>query len=378
MPINQQVQLAFKTPWLPRAASAIIVALIAWWAFHNILPMFQQKEAVVTPMVNAAKVKTPTKVSLSKLDLFGQPEKSAATNKTNDAKPTKLNLTLRGVLSTDDPKKGIAQIQNDKKDEKHFTVDDKVFGVATLVEIYVDRVILLHKGRYETLTLPEKFLNVKHFSVENRKAKVKKIVTKYRDIFLSGRSTELIKLFGFDTAWKNGSFVGFVIKALGDKGLEMMELLGVRDGDIIVVVNGLRFSETLEAAQRLKELKTAKSVDVIIDRDGNEIPFHFDFDTPIAERIALGATPPPTSDGEYPEDYTSNGNTLGKQISENNNQIDSDESFDADSFTPNLSGNDNSEEDLGEDWDESDAAKEYIYKQQNRSIGVSAPVEYDH
>lgn len=91
---------------------------------------------------------------------------------------------------------------------------------------------------------------------------------------------DLIKLFGFDTAYKNGSFIGFVIKALGDEGREMMEILGIMDGDLITVVNGLRFSESYDAFEELKKLKTATSVDVIIERDGVEIPFHFELEAP--------------------------------------------------------------------------------------------------
>ena len=117
---DQQIQLALKSPWPPRIVSAIILALIAWWAFVNILPLFDEKRIITAPTSVVSQAKTPPKKSLSKLDLFGKIESAIAATKSHNAKPTKLNLTLRGVLSTDDPKQGIAQIQNDKNEEKLF------------------------------------------------------------------------------------------------------------------------------------------------------------------------------------------------------------------------------------------------------------------
>jgi type II secretion system protein C len=167
-PINQKIQRFLQSTWPPKAASALLLILFSWWAFANILPFFEEKEITPAPQV-VKTTKTPEQFSLKNLDLFGEPEKDKAVNKTSEAKQTKLSLTLRGVLATDDPKQGIAQIQNAKKQERHFAVSDSVFGQATLEEIHADHVILLHNGRYETLVLPEKFLNVKHFSAEQLK-----------------------------------------------------------------------------------------------------------------------------------------------------------------------------------------------------------------
>jgi PDZ domain-containing secreted protein len=88
---------------------------------------------------------------------------------------------------------------------------------------------------------------------------------------------ELIKMFGFDTAYKNGSFVGFTVKVMGEDGARMLEVLGVEEGDLITAVNGKRFAESIEATQSLTKLKDAKEVDVEIERKGVPMFFHFDF-----------------------------------------------------------------------------------------------------
>ena len=172
-PINQQIQSFLKSTWPPKAVSALILILFSWWAFANIMPLLEEKEITVAPKT-VKKAKTQEQLSLKNLDLFGTPEKNKAVNKTSEAKQTKLSLTLRGVLATDDPKQGIAQIQNAKKEERHFAVNDNIFGQATLEEIYADRVIILHNGKYETLLLPEEFLNIAHFESARKKQEMEK------------------------------------------------------------------------------------------------------------------------------------------------------------------------------------------------------------
>ena len=104
----------------------------------------------------------------------------------------------------------------------------------------------------------------------------------YRTISISGSGKILRDLFIFNTAWKEGNFIGFIIKARDEKGLKMMDVLGIKNHDLITVVNGLRFSEKLESPKQLEKLKTATSIDAIFERNGKEIPFHFDFDTPLS------------------------------------------------------------------------------------------------
>ena len=366
---DQQIQLALKSPWPPRIVSAIIIALIAWWGFLNVLPLFDEKKIIAAPTSIVSQAKTPQKKSLSKLDLFGKTETAIAATKAHDAKPTKLNLTLRGVLSTDDPKQGIAQIQNDKNEERTFSVNDKVFGNATLYEIYVDRVILLHNGKYETLLLPEEFLNTKHFENAKLIQERKKALTDLRGLFLNSNIDQLLKLFEFDTAWKNGGFAGFIIRVLGKKGIELLATLGLEEGDLITVLNGLRFSESLEASQQLKELKYQTSVDIIIERNGQEMPFHFSIDEAVVEQMVLE---------EKVEIEREKNSTKYK------NTIDADGKVDRSGFTQSLiDSRDDEDEDLEPDWDEgSDAekaeAEAFITEQRKRSTGSRAPVKFDH
>jgi len=326
--IIEQLQLAGQKSWLPRLVSLLIVLLFIWWVASNIALLFGDGKKTnpvkkePTEQITSAK----TQPSIDQLNIFGASKQEVAEKKAASAKITKLRLTLKGIFATNDPKRGAVQIQNALQQESSFTVGQSVFGKATLDEIYPDRVILYRNGQYETLMLPGKALKEKYFSVAKHTTKppVNKLVTTksveketvstqaifvaptfvpptekqqlakhitadkqknandYRTISISGSGRVLRNLFIFNTAWKEGNFIGFIIKARDEKGLKMMDVLGIKNHDLITVVNGLRFSEKLESPEQLEKLKTATSIDAIFERNGKEIPFHFDFNTPIS------------------------------------------------------------------------------------------------
>ena len=357
--------------------------MMGWWAVAQVLPLLSdgKSENTITSISTSPPTATANKqLPLNILNLFGIPENKAAVNKTSTTKITTLKLTLRGILATEDPRQGVAQIQNAKNEERHFVVSDSVFGQATLEEIHIDRVILLHNGRYETLILPEKFLDVKHFSAEKQRLERKKIATDYRQLFLDRDGERLEKLFGFDTAWKNGGFAGFIVKALSDKGREMMATLGVEDNDLITVVNGLRFSETLEASQRLTELKTATSVDIIIERDGQEMPFHIEFDAPIddvADVSGGGSSPRDTNAGTVNgstttpstgTDYT--GNSISSSSANGSSGSSNDPPDSTNTSTSRSSG-------TVKTFEEREGAEEFKRKQRERRTGTVEQVEFE-
>jgi len=285
--LNHQLQVFLTSPWPSLFASMAILLLFVWWLISDVLPLFDERERLIVPQVSVRRESAPPlKASLSNLDLFGTLQENTASNKIHEAEQTRLKLTLRGILAViDNPDQGYAQIEDEKKEERYFSVKDKIFDVATLEEIYVDRVIILHDGKYETLKLPEEFLDNKHFIAARLKQKQKKIATDYRRLLVNRRGMELIKLFGFDTAYKNGSFVGFVVRGLGDKGREMMQTLGIKEGDIVVAVNGENLSKSIQAVNNLSKLKDANKVNVEIDRGGTRLFFDFEFD-----QAADGAT----------------------------------------------------------------------------------------
>ena len=207
-------------------------------------------------------------------DSYGADEVQGAA----DNPGTSLQLMLKGIVATDDHLQGYAIIRSDDQQEWHFRTGDSVYGLATLEEIHIDRVVLRHDGRHETLFLPIEFMARDTAMERARKLEAKRIVSDFRSKLVNRDGMELIRMFGFDTAYKNGGFYGFTVKVVGEDGARMLEVLGVEEDDLITAVNGKRFAESIEAVQSLTELKDAAEVDVEIERDGVKMFFHFDFD----------------------------------------------------------------------------------------------------
>ena len=288
MHTEETLHKLLKSRWLIRLVNALLIIGIGWLVYPLVLPYLpvtDEQEPSPVKQAETLEAKQPEIYAqqIAAWHLLGESTETGATEQTRipiDAPETKLQLSLKGIVATDDSKQGYAIIQKPGGEELHYKVGDSVFGLATLEEIYVSHIILMRNGHYETLRLPIEFMSGDPVLERARKKKIKQVVTDYRDTFLSRDGMELIKLFGFDTAYKNGSFIGFIVKALGDPGREMMETLGVEDGDLITVVNGMRLAESLDAIEKLKDLKGAASVDIVIDRGGVELPFHFDFEIP--------------------------------------------------------------------------------------------------
>ncbi len=90
--------------------------------------------------------------------LMGVAQKNIVPVKTEipeDAPDTRLKLTLRGALASDDPVNARAIIADPRGQDEKYAIGDALPGNAELSEIYPDRVILKRSGRYETLRLPE-------------------------------------------------------------------------------------------------------------------------------------------------------------------------------------------------------------------------------
>ena len=269
--------------WYKIFVAVLLLALLAW-VFGSAIRDYLEpplEPAVVPPPVTAPAIPPPDVPTSGLIDshLFGEADEADAgqVERVLTVPETKLQLALKGIVSTDDSKLGYAIIQKSDKEEKHFQVGESVFGLATLDEIYVDRVILLRDGRYETLRLPVESMASDLTMERARKQEAKRIVSDFRQKLINRDGMALIKLFGFDTTFRNGGFAGFTIKTLGEEGARMLEVLGVEEGDLITAVNGKRFSESLEATQSLTELRHATEVDIEIDRKGIPMFFHFDF-----------------------------------------------------------------------------------------------------
>lgn len=240
---------------------------------------------------------TNGEVQLPPAGLFGVAAQAPSPELAASAPVTRLDLTLRGIFATGDSRHGLALIQDGAGNEKHFLVGQEVFGLATVHSIHKDRVILLHNGRYETLKLPRESLGV---IIEPELAKKRgQAFAQIRRDFLSGNFMKLAQLVGADTAHDERGFIGFRLMALSDQGRQLLEEVGLADGDLVTHIDGVEIASSIETLrQTIAKVRDGQMTSVTIDRDGRTIEVSVEL--PELEPADSFATP----EGEEAEDHT--------------------------------------------------------------------------
>lgn len=155
-----------RMPWLVSIVLLVLlIDVVSRLTWQWLTPEAEIKTSVTktvdkpkAPVVNAAQ-------QVAKYHLFGRADVVAKTGARTVAPETKLNLVLRGVISSVRPEGAVAIIATRGGAERGYSLDARLPGGAELKEIYPDRVILQHRGRLETLTLHRKLLNKKELTI---------------------------------------------------------------------------------------------------------------------------------------------------------------------------------------------------------------------
>lgn len=195
-----------------------------------------------------------------------------------DAPETRLNLVLRGVLSSDDPVEARAIIAEPNGTENHFRVGSSLPGGAELKEIHADRIILLRAGRHETLRLPREAMEGGAAPRGMPRAlpgddgepgsDAGALIGDYRAQAEENPQAllDLARAVPFSDA--NG-FAGFRLFP-GNKP-DLFTQLGLQPGDVVKEVNGVVLDSPMRGAEAMQQLRESSQLALRIDRGGQEI-----------------------------------------------------------------------------------------------------------
>lgn len=212
---------------------------------------------------------------------------------TSEIIESKLPLKLKGVIYTSDPYSGLAYVSNsNSKSVESFLSGDIIFQLAELYQILEDRIIIDNKGQKEYV-LKEKYEIVR--SSRNKKPKSRgkkdtstKIATtpppetfredglervglsiSLTDSYLQNIMGDLPKILQDAKAepnMVNGELKGFELTRIRENSI--YEKAGFQNGDIIKEINGYPLNDPAGAIRLLQQLRNAKEVDVVLDRNG--------------------------------------------------------------------------------------------------------------
>ncbi|MEM9602932.1 MAG: type II secretion system protein GspC [Pseudomonadota bacterium] len=222
--------------------------------------------------------------------LFGEAKAEPVIAKVEPAREapvTRLNLRLLGVLATDDTQPGYAVIAGGAG-EQVLGVGDAVDS-ATLREIHASHVIIENRGALERLELPKLDLSVGVAasvaptpqpgtpSVSNVNAggglvdvsTLPQTPGELRDYLVRNPAT-IQQLVSIGAHRENGKVVGYRLMPKQDSAI--LRNYGIEPGDVVTSLNGVRLDNQRRGLKALRQLVTASNIDMVVMRNGAEIP----------------------------------------------------------------------------------------------------------
>lgn len=292
-------------PRIPGVVTLIAIALLSYslasltWKF---VPVPETQVSAVSPSqaINRRST-TPRRApqlaqQIEQMHIFGKFEKKKPKPKAPiiaanvEVPETKLNLKLRGVFASTNPKNASAIIADAKGVEESYKIGDDVVGRAILREVFVDKVILERNGRLETLKLPvetqpglttastsrgspRRSLSPSNTALSpSNSAETSEMLRGYRDALINDPQS-VMGLVRAEPFRKNGKLHGFRIRPGKDR--QLLRKFGLRSGDVVTSINGVAMNNPLKALEVMRDLSSATDLTVDIERRG--VPQSFSF-----------------------------------------------------------------------------------------------------
>ncbi len=272
-------RLATVVSVLLMVACAYLLVEITWMFFAP-----NDQSGAVVSQSKSARTNTQTQQAnfrqLTSANIFGVSDRVVASAQSRKAPVTRLNLTLKGVLAAVPMELAnaiIAQGQSGKEDS--FSIGDKISGGVVLKEIHPDHVVLERNGRDEILKLQKEsgvagIGQSRGGSRHNARAKNTSPAAALKSI----RSNILKDPTSFGqyalpvVVKKNGKQIGYRLKP--QQQGELLAELGIQASDVIIQINGVKLDKPQNGISALRKLSTAKNLEIIVQRNGAEVPIN--------------------------------------------------------------------------------------------------------
>ncbi len=284
--LNNPLVLQQLNQRLAAIVSLLLVVACAWllveitWLFFpqgdDTSSALQQK---VQPRINKQNQQNNFN-KLTTANIFGVSDR-AVMQKQTVVPETRLNLTLKGVLSATSMDMASAIIAQGKKGkEEIYGIGDKMPGGVIIKEIHPEHVVLERGGRLETLKLQKisgvgnlKSSGGSYSSGRGRYAQgsPEAALKQIRSNILKNPTS-----FG-DYALpvvvrENGRQIGYRLQPQS-KG-QLLSELGIEKNDVITQINGVKLDKAQNGITALRKLSTAKNLNIVVKRNGAEIPLN--------------------------------------------------------------------------------------------------------
>lgn len=275
---------------LPVLVTGLAVTLLAYSAAHTTWMLLPPPEAPapapaeVTQPAAASRVVDPLALSraIAARHLLGSSQAGAAPAGA-PIPETALNLQLRGVVASSDPKSASAIIADPAGKEGFFRVGDELPGGAALSEVHPRHIVLSRGGRFETLALPQPDLQMGAASAPLPGMQNPLVMPdapsmnpdiapdagvaleQLRGEFLQDPQA-LAALLQGEPFRQGGRFVGYRVRPGQDASL--FAKFGLQNGDVITALNGVSVVNPQGRLELMRTIGSASQVTVDLLRNG--------------------------------------------------------------------------------------------------------------
>lgn len=266
---------------LQRAAPtwvALLLVIAIGWQLARIVwllvPSPAPGEALIAPPPQAAAGRAgPERADVQAIaatHIFGEARGEAAPppeKNHQDIAETRLNLSLKGTITANDPDLSIAIISGTGDGEKVYLVRDSVAAGTTLHAVYADRVILNRGGALEALKLPKEFPQGSQ-PVRRATPAVTRSSSANPSIqqVVSENVTRLADVIRPTPYFVAGQQQGYRVYPGRDR--KQFAALGLRPGDLIKDIDGASLTDPQQAMEIFQSLGSADEVSVTVERNG--------------------------------------------------------------------------------------------------------------
>lgn len=263
-------------------------------------------ENIINPLVEPSRQGGRIAVDIDELaswELFGTaatapealPEEPAVAGELdgieNNAKETRLNLKLQGIVSSSIADQARAIIESRNQQEQYVVGDELPVGRGVkLAKILPDRVVIDNQGTYELLLLfegndlqpmrsapdtteitqeaPEPGTGETPRMDQRGDKDVTQLAEAYRRRLYTNPQS-LAQVVNIAAVREAGVLKGYRVSAGRDR--EQFEALGFQSNDIVTGVNGIRLSDPGKAMELYRVMRSASEANFDVLRDGQEL-----------------------------------------------------------------------------------------------------------
>jgi general secretion pathway protein C len=288
--------------------AAVVSARLIWALVPSKQPAAATVPAVINPVAGGASVRDAVSVDIDGMvawHLFGEPNAAAVaiptpveTEQANSrvgiedgAEETRLQLMLRGVVSSTEDGLGFAIIENSSLQDV-YAVGDKlpVQGEVVLAKVMPRQVVLDNGGTYELLLLYEESSmgasgagmpvsanpGAATEQVDRRAdAETTNLALSYRERLYQNPQS-LVDVVSISAVREGATMVGYRVSP--GKDAEQFAQLGFQSGDVVTAINGVSLDNPTNTMVLYNSLRTAADVVFELQREGQQLTLSVNLD----------------------------------------------------------------------------------------------------